>query len=524
MKLKSTLSDYTEPEFQALVDRIWAVDMPKADHDRLINHFDQIAGHPQGADLLFYPPRDEFDNVYQADTVVYFVKDWHQQQGRAAFKGQAMPAANLSHARPNAPFDWTHITQQRVAQNLADIKTFSTDMSIAEQQVQAALAVLEQSFKHLLEQQGSQSGVDESAASIRALEAAEFGARSAVRRFVTLQLRIKFARDGARSDVVHAQTLHAQWQGIAQQLSTIYDSSIAKVNVFNQHLANVQSELLLATAQSRLVDLRRQTGGDPARLFAPLAFVDARPAILVEDALSPSLENHRVDLQKAIRSAVAEFTWQVTSGDAVHQGQYAAILEFDFFSRAESGLYGICLPVSEFIPVEGVDWQYLSATRAEKDLPFRMSSGTCSVPTRRLSRSLREIKTLQQALITPTNGSAISPGVRVRSAAWNEDSQTYDFTSDGASAVSVSWSTPTPLDTAVSFTPDVENRLEFVQSSAVPSLENVQDLSTVSFDDYVVVFPEGSGLAPLYLMFRDPRDAAGQSLIPEAPIALPETR
>ena len=83
MKLKSTLSDYTEPEFQALVDRIWAVDMPKADHDRLINHFDQIAGHPQGADLLFYPPRDEFDNVYQADTVVYFVKDWHQQQGRA---------------------------------------------------------------------------------------------------------------------------------------------------------------------------------------------------------------------------------------------------------------------------------------------------------------------------------------------------------------------------------------------------------------------------------------------------------
>ncbi len=29
--------------------------LPKQEHDRLINHFDRIAGHPKGADLLFYP-------------------------------------------------------------------------------------------------------------------------------------------------------------------------------------------------------------------------------------------------------------------------------------------------------------------------------------------------------------------------------------------------------------------------------------------------------------------------------------
>jgi hypothetical protein len=29
MELKATLKDYTEPEFQALVNRIWAVDIPR---------------------------------------------------------------------------------------------------------------------------------------------------------------------------------------------------------------------------------------------------------------------------------------------------------------------------------------------------------------------------------------------------------------------------------------------------------------------------------------------------------------
>lgn len=54
MELKATLKEYTASEFQALVDRIWAVDLPKLDHDRLINQFDRIVGHPQGACLLFY--------------------------------------------------------------------------------------------------------------------------------------------------------------------------------------------------------------------------------------------------------------------------------------------------------------------------------------------------------------------------------------------------------------------------------------------------------------------------------------
>ena len=60
MELKSTLKEYTASEFQTLINRIREVDLPKKDHDRLINHFDRIVGHPEGADLLFYP--DERDS------------------------------------------------------------------------------------------------------------------------------------------------------------------------------------------------------------------------------------------------------------------------------------------------------------------------------------------------------------------------------------------------------------------------------------------------------------------------------
>ena len=128
MKLKSTLNDYTEAEFQTLVDRIWAVDLPKVDHDRLINHFDQIAGHPKGTDLLFYHP-NENPNPNSPGSVVYYVKDWHAKQGRTAFKGQALPDAKPIPAKSAAPINWAQITQQRVARSLADIQKTSAELA-----------------------------------------------------------------------------------------------------------------------------------------------------------------------------------------------------------------------------------------------------------------------------------------------------------------------------------------------------------------------------------------------------------
>ncbi|WP_460146148.1 bacteriocin immunity protein [Pseudomonas sp. S2_A02] len=522
MELKTTLKDYTEPEFQALVDRIWAVDLPKQDHDRLINHFDRIVGHPKGADLLFYPPEDD-TNTYLSGSVVYYVKDWYHKQNRAAFKGEGVPVPRPVAARPEAPVTLAQMTQQRIAHNLADVQKTAVDLAASERVAEAALSVIEQRIEHLRQRQNAQVDIRGREADIRTLEVAEFEARLAARRYEFWKMSIGFKRDSARRNLSYARSEHAQWQSIAHQINITYDRYLTKLNEINQRLHRLQmdAEALLVVAQTQLVDQRYQQGTGPTQaseqLFAPLAFANARAGIFLDGGLSQPLEPHRVALQKAIRSAVAEFTWQITSGTQDHQGQYAAVLQFDFSSRAEVGRYGLSVPLLELLPIEGQDWQGLAASGAEVDLPFRMSSGTYAVPPGTMSRGLREIKTLLQVAITPTNGSALSARVRVRAAVWNEQLKTYCFTADGSAPMIVSWSAPATLETTSTLAPAPEYRLGFLRSSSVPLLESFSDMAAIRFDDYVVVFPPATGLDPLYIMFRDRREYPGMTIAEAKP-------
>jgi len=528
MKLKTTLNDYTEPEFQALVDLIWAVDLPKVDHDRLINHFDQIAGHPSGADLFFYHPKSN-PNPNSSGSVVYSVKDWHRKQGRAAFKGQVVSAASTP-ARPNVSISQAQMIQQRIAQSLADVQKINADLAVSQRAAEAALTVLELRIEHTRRRSNAQATVSEREGDIRALEAAEFDSRSAVYTYGFSQMRVRFKRDGAEREVKYAQVEREQWQSIAQQIGAIYDGYVANLNSMNKRLRDFQGEAepLLAAAQTQLVEQRDQQGAGPtqisAQLFAPLPFVNARPAILVDGALSRTLEGPRVDLQKAIRSAVAEFSWQITSDVRTDQVQYAAVLRFDFRSRAEVGRYGVCVPLAEFLPTEGTDWLSLAAALGSVDVPFRMTSGTYAVPVGTLSQGVREIKTLFQVELAPSSIATPASGVRVRSAIWNESSQTYRFTADGATPITVNWCHPDALE---SFRPPssiADYRLGTVRSPPVPLLETYTAPATLAYDDYVVVFPADSGLEPVYVMFRNPQEFAQAAGTTPAPVAPPETR
>jgi hypothetical protein len=511
MKLKPTLNDYTEPEFQALVDLIWAVDLPKADHDWLINHFDRIAGHPKGADLFFYHPEIE-PNQNSSGSVVYFVKEWHSKQGRAAFKGQA--ALTAPPARPQVPVGHAQITQQRIARSLAEVHKINADLASSQRAAEAALTVLHQRINHLRARSNAQLAISGSEADIRALELAEFDARSAVRNYEYWKMHVQFKRDGAQREVTYAQAERGQWQSIAEQISATYDRYVASLNIVNQQLRRFQeqAEVLLTTVQTQLVKRREQQQFGPTpvpvELFAPLAFVNARPAILIDGELSRTLESHRVDLQKSIRSAVAEFTWQITSNTQADVAEYAAVLRFDFRSRAEVGRYGVCVPLAEFLPVEGLDWQFLAATQETVDVPFRMSSGTYTVPSGTLFQGIREIKTLHQVVLAPVNAAKPTEGVRVSPALWSETSQTYSFTAEGFAPITVNWSLPDALEHYRPSASIADYRLGTVRSSSTPLLENFADPETVVSDDYVVVFPEDSGLEPVYLMFSNAPDFA----------------
>ena len=117
MELKPNLTDYTAAQFQELVNRIWAVDVPQKDHNRLIDHFDQIVGHPRGADLLF--SEEESGMSQGPETIVHHVRQWHRSQGRSAFKDEGVYTA------PSAP------RTTAAQRSLVDVQKIAADKEVA---------------------------------------------------------------------------------------------------------------------------------------------------------------------------------------------------------------------------------------------------------------------------------------------------------------------------------------------------------------------------------------------------------
>lgn len=496
MELKATLKDYTEPEFQALVDRIWAVDLPKQDHDRLLNHFDRIVGHPKGADLFFYPD-DQF-NTNSAGSVVFLVQNWHRKRGMTAFKNE-----NVSVSPPPVQLN-------PAARSLAEVQTIAADVSVSERAVETAFGIFELGIKRLRSLQRLRPDIPEQDTNIRALERAQHETLMAIRNFEFWKMRVEFVKSGAQRNITYARSEQAQWQSIVHQINSTHDRYIARLASITQHhrVLHDEAEVLLIAAQEQLIRSRNLTGTGPVQaacaITTSLAFADKRPDVLLEGGPSALLGSQQIDLQKAIRSVVAEFTWQHTSGEPADEIQRAAVLHFEFSSRADRQVYGLSVPLAELLPIEGQDWQSLAASRAEVDVPYRMSTVVVPAKPRTMFQGLREIKTLSQVHITPSKGSHPASGVRVRAAQHNERLNTFSFTADDAAPITVDWSAPVTLDASPPVSPAPSRRLGFVRSSPVPVLET--SVGDVRFDDYIVVFPIEAGLDPVYVMFRDRRE------------------
>ena len=508
MELKANLQDYTEPEFLSFVEKIWAVDVRKQDHDRLINHFDRIVGHPKGADLLFYPD-DEF-TAYSADSVVYYLKEWHAARGTAAFKGAAVPGP--APPRPAVTSSAAERALRSSNQNLAKVQKLAADVAVAEQAVETAFA----HFNQLLGAGGPTPapGIDEQESRISSLETAQLDSLGAVRKFEYLETGIRLARDDAQRSLGHPFLDAPLQQEVFQQITRTHERYITQLPVITQRHHDLRTRVvtMLDTAEEQLVRLRSMAGTSPTRtrstFSAPEAFANARPCVMLNGE-SPQDDGLLVGLQNSVRSAVAEFTWLITAGTEEHRGQYAAVLRFDFASRAADQRFALGVPLSELLQIEGLDWQALAAAKAEVDVAFRMSTGTVALKPGTTFRGLKEVLDQAQVYITPTNGSALSSKVRVRAATRDEHLNRYSFTAEGPVPTNVYWTPPTVLENSAPAERNLPNRMGSIQTPPLPLLEPFIAIEEVQFDDYIVVFPPGSGLDPVYVMFKDRRGYPG---------------
>ncbi|WP_140919480.1 bacteriocin immunity protein [Limnobaculum xujianqingii] len=85
MKLKNSITDYTEYEFIECMKEIFKENAAPTDEklDILLEHFERITAHPEGADLIYYAPSDA-DSTPEAITKI--IKQWRSSQGLPNFK------------------------------------------------------------------------------------------------------------------------------------------------------------------------------------------------------------------------------------------------------------------------------------------------------------------------------------------------------------------------------------------------------------------------------------------------------
>lgn len=493
MELKTSLKDYTESEFGALVDKIWAVDLPKQEHDQMINHFDQIAGHPQGADLLFYPDKRFGSN--NSSMVVFHVRAWHQKQGVAAFKPEAISAVTHT-SGPTNP--WTR--------QLANGQKITADMAALGQIVETAFDAFAQCIR---QSQSVPLEIFAQELRIRTLEQSQHGASKAVNRFKYQQMRIEFARNDAQRSLTYARSEQAQWQSVVHQINATYDDFITKLAVINQRHRELhaEAESILKSGQVHLVRARTLAGVSPAQsahlMSASTASLDRHCDVLLHAGPPPLALSQQVDLKKAIRSTVAEMAWRDNSNESANGRERAAILQFEFPSRADTQVYGVSVPLIELLPLEGTDWQRLAASNGDIEAPFRMHSAVVTATPGTMFDGLREVEALTQVYVASTPKSLVTSGVRVRVRAARRGQQpdSFVFTGDGAASPTVQWVAPPGNLTVDPSVASQTRRLGFISSSRVPMLERVIGEEGTSFDDYIVVFPAESGFDPLYLMF-----------------------
>jgi hypothetical protein len=499
MELKSLLKEYTASEFQSLVRRIWAVDLPKRDHDRLINHFDRIVGHPKGADLLFYSDDEYISN--SPELIVRHVRDWHHKHGVEAFKAESV--AVPSSAAPMSP----------VARSLAEVQKLAADVAVSEQAVGLAFGAFEQGIAHSLGLQSTQMSIAEQESSIRALELVRLETLKAVRAFDFLKMRVESAKINAQNNLTFARSEHAQWQSIAQQINATHDRYIPRLGAINQRHNSLhdQAETLLVLAQKQLIHARSLAKVGPVHaayaITGSLTFADKRPDLMLENEPAALHLLQRVDLQKAIRSAVAEFTWQNTSGEPSDESQGAAVLNFAFTSRADAQAFAVSVPLIEFLPLEGQNWQSLAANRSEICIPFRMGATTVPAKTEAMYKWRREGKDLVQVHVGAFRRNSPTSRVRVRAAKYDEQLNMLSFTADGLAPATVCWSVPATQESRVPEAQRPSNRVGLAYSSPIPALALIAgEGANARADDYIVVFPANSGLDPLYVMFRNRRE------------------
>lgn len=84
MSDKKNITDYTEAEFLEFAKKVCSGDyVTEQEADMAVHEFVRLSQHPDGTDIIFYPPASQEDSP---EGLVKFIKQWRAENGKPGFK------------------------------------------------------------------------------------------------------------------------------------------------------------------------------------------------------------------------------------------------------------------------------------------------------------------------------------------------------------------------------------------------------------------------------------------------------
>jgi hypothetical protein len=504
MDFKPALEGYTEAEFLAFLEKIWAVSVSEAEHDRLVMHFDAISGHPMGADALFY---GEQQGRHASPAVVLTeVRQWARNAKRQGFKGSQVNAGVTGHFRPSRFAAAPSVTAQyaeRSAQRRAhaavhagypaDIEKKAGELDRLEQQAEDSLNRLDwlistvtepnasaSPIEHLREVQDNREEVDEALRVLTNAMGSVFGRTlffDASRR--QAETSIKYPRRGQDPITLQAhlealvrfqQRHRERWPAVLRYQEALLERYRAFKKSNDVEVAHLQIA----------------TGSDPAlvpiEMIASASEAGSGPCLLAPSAsVMKAFENILSRLPQRLLQARATLMTHA-SESASRLGVSTELMRFSL-KLGHGERYALSIPLGDLVPDAPQEWS--DHIGEDTELSVRLQ-------TKLLKEGDEDYK---QIAIYTLPGMATR--VRVRAAEWSPFRGGYCFVTEGPGPATFFW-LPEPAPAAPGFHPGM------MSVEQTGTLYRYKEHIRPQSDDYIICFPADSGIAPLYLVQHKP--------------------
>lgn len=221
------------------------------------------------------------------------------------------------------------------------------------------------------------------------------------------------------------------------------------------------------------------------------------PLVTVVGGTLDAVQGAAGSLENALRSAVAQALRVLAGGLGSSVATFATLALYS--SKLGNGeRYSLSAPLSDVSANNGQDLQTIALAEGEVELSVRIST-----------RTVGELSTM---FVTPTRGMVPSK-VKVRLAQFDKHSNRYSFTTTDSPPRTLTW-TPAvfPQDNSTDLPAEQPASAIYPGLEVEPievQLEVYPGVAEASFDDYIIIFPADSGMAPIYVMFKDRREDPG---------------